>query len=59
MIAGRRTASPPLPGRVEAQRQPGAPLRIPPGRDLGGNGVDDAGLRRLLVDNPARAFVFA
>ena len=22
-------------------------------------GVDDAGLRRLLVDNPARAFVFA
>jgi predicted metal-dependent phosphotriesterase family hydrolase len=24
-----------------------------------GKGVDDAGLRRLLVENPARAFAFA
>jgi hypothetical protein len=54
MIAGRTTASPPLPGRIEA-----APMEPIGKQGLRGNGVDDAGLRRLLVDNPARAFVFA
>jgi predicted metal-dependent phosphotriesterase family hydrolase len=59
MIAGRRMASPPPGEGLVTTRGYGYHLLVTVVPRLRRKGVDDAGLRRPPVDNPARAFVVA